>query len=156
MAYSRIVGAGAQAPGPNEKIALTAAAAKVERSSLQRLCGKYGRVEVSGKDRRTISPERLQRPAQDETLPRCGDGGVLPIPNSQIPGPETPGQHAAPFVIASPGPCCGTVPECPQHNNRCIAQPYRVKYATACNNPSAQAAERCFALPLPSRGVRML
>ena len=73
MAYFRIVGVGAQASGPIERIALTAVAAEVERNSLQRLCGRYGRVEVSGKDGRTISLERLRRLAQDEAVPGCGD-----------------------------------------------------------------------------------
>ena len=86
MAYFRIVGVGAQAPEPIERIALTAAAAEVECSNLQRLCGRYGRVEVSGKNGRAISLERLRRLAQSEALPGCGEGG-----NAHIPGPKIPG-----------------------------------------------------------------
>jgi hypothetical protein len=86
MAYFRIVGVGAQAPGPVERIALTAAAAEVERSNLQRLCGRYGTVEVSGKDGRTISLERLRRLAQDDAVPGCGDSATPTLPSSKAPG----------------------------------------------------------------------
>ena len=74
MGYFRIVGIGAQASGPIEKIVTTAAAAEVERSNLQRLCGRHGTVEVSGKGGRTISPERLRRLAQDEALTGSNGG----------------------------------------------------------------------------------
>ncbi len=86
MTYFRIVGIGAQAPGPIEKIAVTAAAAEVERSNLQRLCGRSGRVEVLRKDGRTVSPERLRRLAQDETVPGCGDEGLPHVPRPKVPG----------------------------------------------------------------------
>ena len=75
MAHVRIVGVGAQAPAPIEEIALTAAA-EVERSNLQRLCGRHGKVEVSGKDGRMISPEPLRRLAQDEALAGCNGRGI--------------------------------------------------------------------------------
>ncbi len=61
MGYFRIVGIGAQAPGPIKKIARSATTAEVERSNLQRLCGRHGKVEVSVKGGRTISLERLRR-----------------------------------------------------------------------------------------------
>lgn len=65
MACFRIAGAGEQAPGPVEKTALAAAAAEVERGSLQRLCGKHGRVEASGEDGRnhprTVAPAHPER-----------------------------------------------------------------------------------------------
>ncbi len=85
MTYFRIVGIGAQAPGPIEKIARSAAAAEVERSNLQRLCGRHGHVEVSVQGGRTISLEKLRRLAQDEALAGCGDGGT---PNSRDSGPH--------------------------------------------------------------------
>ena len=84
IVYFRITGVGAQAPGPIEKIALTAAAAEIERSNLQRLCGRSGRVEVSGKDGRTISPERLRRLAQDEAVPARSNKGTLHVPGPDI------------------------------------------------------------------------
>lgn len=84
--YFRITGIGAQAPEPIEKIAFTATAAEVERSNLQRLCGRSGRVEVSRNDGRTISPERLRRLAQDEAVPACGDGGLPHDPGPKVPG----------------------------------------------------------------------
>ena len=74
MSYFRIVGVGAQAPEPIEKVVSTAIGAEAERCTLQRLCGKHGKVEVSGKDGRTISPERLWRLAQDEAVSGCDDG----------------------------------------------------------------------------------
>lgn len=74
MGYFRIVGVGAQAPGPIEKLVFSATKAEAERSTLQRLCGKHGKVKVSGKDGRPISPERLWRLAYDETFPGCDDG----------------------------------------------------------------------------------
>ena len=85
MTYFRIVGIGAQAPGPIERVARSAAAAEVERSNLQRLCGRHGHVEVSIKGGRTISLERLRRLAQDEALASCGDGGT---PKSRDTGPH--------------------------------------------------------------------
>ena len=81
VSYFRIVGIGAQAPEPIERIAFSATRAEVERSTLQRLCGKHGRVAISGKDGRSISPERLRRLAQDEA---ASDGH----------GDENPGAQA--------------------------------------------------------------
>lgn len=75
MDYFRIVGIGAQAPEPIEKVAFSAVGAEAERSTLQRLCGKHGKVEVSGKDGRLITPERLRRLAQDEAASGCGGNG---------------------------------------------------------------------------------
>ena len=72
MGYFRIVGVGAQAPEPIEKVAFSAVGAEAERSTLQRLCGKHGKVEVLGKDGRSIAPERLWRLAQDEAASGCG------------------------------------------------------------------------------------
>ena len=68
MGYFRIVGVGAQAPGPIEKIASSAVEAEVERSTLQRLCGKHGEVKVSGRDGRAITPDKLRRLARDEAV----------------------------------------------------------------------------------------
>jgi len=85
MGYFRLVGTGAQAPGPIEKIARSATAAEVERSNLQRLCGRHGKVEVTVEGGRTISLGMLRRLAQDEALAGCGDGG---IPKSGDTGPH--------------------------------------------------------------------
>ena len=74
MGYFRIVGVGAQAPAPIERVAVTATKAEVERTTLQRLCGRHGKVEVSGKDGRLISPEKLWRLAQDEAVSGSDDG----------------------------------------------------------------------------------
>ncbi len=69
--YFRIVGTGAQAPEPIEKVASTAVRAEAERSTLQRLCGRHGTVEVSGKNGRLIGPKKLRRLAQDEAASGC-------------------------------------------------------------------------------------
>ena len=66
MGYFKIEATGAQASGLIEKIVSTARDAEFERNALQRLCGKYGKVDVSGKDGRAISPDTLRRLAQDE------------------------------------------------------------------------------------------
>ena len=63
-----IVGIGAQAPGPIEKTVATAVEAEVERSVLERLCGKRGTVEVLGRDGRSITPGKLRRLALAETM----------------------------------------------------------------------------------------
>ena len=76
MGYFRIVGVGAQAPEPIERVAVTATKAEVERTTLQRLCGRHGKVEILGKDGRVISPERLQRLAQGEAISGYDDGEV--------------------------------------------------------------------------------
>ncbi len=71
MGLFRITGVGAQAPGPIEKVAFSAVGAEAERSTLQRLCGKHGKVEISGRDGRSITPERLRRLAQNEAALGC-------------------------------------------------------------------------------------
>jgi len=71
MGFFRITGVGAQAPEPIEKVAFSAVGAEAECSTLQRLCGKHGKVEISGKDGRSITPERLRRLAQDEAALGC-------------------------------------------------------------------------------------
>jgi hypothetical protein len=68
MGYYRIVGIGTQASEPIEKIVATALEAESKRNALQRLCGKYGKVEVCGKDGRVIGPDRLRRMAHEEEL----------------------------------------------------------------------------------------
>lgn len=82
MGHFRIVGIGAQASEPIEKVALNAVGAEAERSILQRLCGKQGKVEVSGRDGRSISPERLRRLAYDEAFSGCDDGETPKGPRS--------------------------------------------------------------------------
>lgn len=66
MGYFRIVGIGAQASEPIEKIVATASEAEFQRMMLQRLCGKFGKVEVLGKHGRAIRPERLQQLVREE------------------------------------------------------------------------------------------
>jgi hypothetical protein len=58
--YFRVVGEGAQSPEPIEKVVHSATDALAECSRLRRICGRYGRVDVWGKDGRRITPERLQ------------------------------------------------------------------------------------------------
>lgn len=75
MGYFRVVGIGAQASEPIEKVALTATKAEVERSALQRLCGKNGRVEVIGKGGRAVTFDKLRRLAREEAMAgHIGDG----------------------------------------------------------------------------------
>lgn len=66
MDYFRIEGVGTQASEPIEKVVSTAREAETERNSLQRLCGKHGKVGVSGKDGRAISSNKLRRLARAE------------------------------------------------------------------------------------------
>ena len=66
MSRYRIVGTGAQASEPMEKIVTTASEADFQRMTFQRLCGKSGTVEVFGKDGRAIRPDRLQQLAREE------------------------------------------------------------------------------------------
>lgn len=67
VGYFRIVGTGAQAAEPIEKIVATASEAEFQRMTFQRLCGKFGTVEVMRKDGRAIRPERLQQLVREET-----------------------------------------------------------------------------------------
>ena len=73
MGFFRVTGVGAQAqaPEPIEKITFSAVGAEAERSTLQRLCGKHGKVEISGRNGRSITRERLRRLAQDEAALGC-------------------------------------------------------------------------------------
>ena len=66
MDYFRIVGEGSQSAQPIEKVVTTATQAQSEVSSLRRLCGRYGKVEVWGKNGRRVTPERLQNLALAE------------------------------------------------------------------------------------------
>lgn len=61
VGYFRIVGTGAQASEPIEKVVATATEAEFHRVTLQRLCGRGGVVKVSGKNGRAIRPGQLQR-----------------------------------------------------------------------------------------------
>ena len=65
MAIFRIVGVGPQASEPIERIVDTAIAAEAEFMALNRLCGKYGNVEIWAKHR-LISPLTLQTLVQKE------------------------------------------------------------------------------------------
>ena len=79
MGYFRIVGLGAQASEPIEKVALTATEAEVERSALQRLCGKAGKVEVIGEGGRAITFDKLRRLAREEAMAGHIDAETGPI-----------------------------------------------------------------------------
>jgi len=70
VGYFRIVGVGAQASEPIEKIVATASEAEFQRMTLQRLCGRRRVVEVSGKNGRVIGPDKLRRLAQEEVEAR--------------------------------------------------------------------------------------
>jgi hypothetical protein len=75
--YFRVVGEGAQSPEPIETVVSTASAAQAECGRLRRICGRYGRVEVWGKDGRRITPERLQNLAlAEQGVPAPGSGGA--------------------------------------------------------------------------------
>jgi len=66
VGYFRIVGVGAQASEPIEKIVATASEAEFQRMTLQRLCGKFGKVDVLGENGRPIGPDKLQRLIREE------------------------------------------------------------------------------------------
>ena len=66
VGYFRVVGVGAQASEPIEKIVATASEAEFQRMTLERLCGKSGKVEVLGKNGRPIGPDKLQRLIREE------------------------------------------------------------------------------------------
>ena len=78
MNYFRIVGEGSQSPHPIEKIATTAVQAQAECSALRRQCGRYGRVEVWGKNGRRVTPERLQNLALAERAGAANDTAAEP------------------------------------------------------------------------------
>ena len=66
MDYFRLVAEGSQLAQPIEKIVATAAEAEAQSDALRRQCGKFGKVEVWGRDGRIISPERLHVLVQQE------------------------------------------------------------------------------------------
>ena len=66
VSYYRIVGVGAQAAEPIEKIVATASEAEFHRMTLQRVCGKYGVVDVFRRNGRAIGYDALQRLIQEE------------------------------------------------------------------------------------------
>jgi len=66
VGYFRIVGVGAQASEPIEKIVTTASEAEFERMTFQRLCGKHGVVEVLRRNGRAIGYDALQRLIREE------------------------------------------------------------------------------------------
>ena len=68
MSYYRIVGIGAQVSEPIEKIVATASEAEFQRMTMQRLCGKYGVVDVFGRNGRVIGYDTLQRLIREEAM----------------------------------------------------------------------------------------
>ena len=79
MAYFRVVGSGAQAPEPIEKLAATALEAEAQHNLLRRLCGRSGKVQVWGKTGREISPETLRRLAQEEQAASLQPSAAAPM-----------------------------------------------------------------------------
>lgn len=68
MDYFRIIGSGAQEAEPIEKVFHTAAEAALQHNMLRRVCGRYGVVEVWGKNGRKISLNRLEALARQEQV----------------------------------------------------------------------------------------
>ena len=66
VSYYRIVGISAQSAEPIEKVVATVSEAEFHRMTLQRVCGKFGVVDVFRRNGRAIGYDALQRLIREE------------------------------------------------------------------------------------------